>query len=149
MPLEAEWMRKPQNGDVVTRVKNLRTAILPDMVEGDITDEERDRRWRQLADLYLAQQLWFYPAEYVAEDSPAERILETVERFEEDLTDTTQIHAQLKAIVQVGDAIEVGTDKPERGLDDPLMVALKNAIKSMLESLASEVNQQARGDSSR
>ena len=149
MPLEAEWMRKPQNGDVVTRVKNLRTAILPDMVEGDITDEERDRRWRQLADLYLAQQLWFYPAEYVAEDSPSERILETVERFEEDLTDTTQIHAQLKAIVQVGDAIEVGTDRPERGLDDPLMVALKNAIKSMLESLASEVNQQARGDSSR
>jgi len=142
-------MREPQNGDVVTRVKNLRTAILPDMVEGDITDNERDRRWRQLADLYLAQQLWFYPAEYVAEDSPAERILETVERFEEDLTDTTQIHAQLKAIVQVGDAIEVGTDKPERGLDDPLMVALKNAIKSMLESLASEVNQQARGDSSR
>ena len=78
-----------------------------------------------------------------------ERLLETVERFEEDLTDTTQIHAQLKAIVQVGDAIEVGTDRPERGLDDPLMVALKNAIKSMLESLASEVNQQARGDSSR
>ena len=115
----------------------------------DITDDERDRRWRQLADLYLAQQLWFYPAEYVAEDSPAERILETVERFEEDLTDTTQIHAQLKAIVQVGDAIEVGTDRPERGLDDPLMVALKNAIKSMLESLASEVNQQARKDSSR
>ena len=149
MPLEAEWMRKPQNGDVVTRVKNLRTAILPDMVEGDITDDERDRRWRQLADLYLAQQLWFYPAEYVAEDSPAERILETVERFEEDLTDTTQIHAPLKAIVQVGDAIEVGADRPKRGLDDPLMAALKNAIKSMLESLASEVNQQARGDSSR
>jgi 1-acyl-sn-glycerol-3-phosphate acyltransferase len=148
VPLESEWMKESQNGDVVTRVKNLRTAILPDMVEGDLTDEERDRRWRQLADLYLAQQLWFYPAEYVAEDSPAERILETVERFEEDLTDTTRIHAPLRAIVQVGDAIEVGSDRPKRGLDDPLMVALKNAMQSMLESLSSEVNQQARGDSS-
>ena len=44
-----------------SRVRALRAAILPDLVEGGLTDAERDRRWRQLALLYLAQQLSLYP----------------------------------------------------------------------------------------
>ena len=109
---EIEFLGGPQSGyiheriDPLARVKNLRMAIVPDMVEGAISDDERDRRWRQLADLYLAQQLRFYPAGYVAEGSPAERVLETVERFEEDLTDCSRPHGPLKAVLKVGEAIE-------------------------------------------
>ena len=117
-------------------------AIVPDMVEGAISDDERDRRWRQLADLYLAQQLRFYPAGYVAEGSPAERLLETVERFEEDLTDRSRPHGPLKAVLKVGEAIEVSTERHRRQLEDPLMVELKAALTSMLDSLASELNHQ-------
>ena len=141
-PLESEWLKQPQTGDAVARVKNLRMAIVPDMVDGAISDDERDRRWRQLADLYLAQQLRFYPAGYVAEGSPAERLLETVERFEEDLTDCSRPHGPLKAVLKVGEAIEVSTERHRRQLEDPLMVELKAALTSMLDSLASELNHQ-------
>ena len=147
-PLETEWLKEPQTGDAVARVKNLRMAILPDMVEGEISDDERDRRWRQLADLYLAQQLWFYPADYVSADSPAERLLETVERFEEDLTDISRVHGPLKAVLQVGEPIEVSTERHRRQAEDPLMVELKTALTSMLDSLSNELNRKPDGTSS-
>ena len=50
-------------------------------------------RWlRQLADLYLAQQLHCYSGDYLADAPTPERLLETVERYEEDLTDTARPH---------------------------------------------------------
>ncbi|MAG93402.1 MAG: 1-acyl-sn-glycerol-3-phosphate acyltransferase [Planctomycetaceae bacterium] len=138
-PIEKEWLKGPQTGDVVGRVKKLRTAILPEMVDGDISNDERDRRWRQLADLYLAQQLWFYPSDYVHPDGPPERLLETVERFEEDLTDAARPHAPIKAVLEVGEAIEVSPQRERGAAADPLMVDLEAALKSMLESLGREL----------
>ena len=92
-PLEKEWLGGHRQTAVVERAKLLRTAILPDMISGDITQAERDRRWRQLADIYLAQQLACYPPDYLAAQPSPERILETVERFEEDLTAVGGQHA--------------------------------------------------------
>ena len=85
-PLEQEWLNGHREKTVLTRVKKLRTAILPDMVEAQITDEERERRWGQLANMYLAQQMSHYPPEYIKSKPTPERMIETVERFEEDLT---------------------------------------------------------------
>ena len=47
--LEADWKINDTSGSVIARVKRLRTAILPDMVAGKVTPEERARRWRDLA----------------------------------------------------------------------------------------------------
>ena len=60
MPLEEQYFNGVKDGPVVPRVKNLRSAILPDMVRGNVDDAERSRRWRQLADVYLAQQVSAY-----------------------------------------------------------------------------------------
>lgn len=137
-PLEEEWLGEVQEGDVVARVKNLRSAILPDMVAGEIDPEERERRWRQLADCYLAQQMSFYPRDYIRPDSPVERLLETVERFDEDLTDAARAHGPLKIIFEIGEAIEVGA-KRERGTkSDPLMKQLEEKMNGMLGNLADE-----------
>src|SRR5439155_9102266 len=100
-PLEMEWFKSPGRGAVVERVKKLRTAILPDLIEKDLSPADRDRRWRQLADCYLAQQLDCYPGDYLAPPTTAERILETVERFEEDLTDQVRTHRPLKAVIEI------------------------------------------------
>ena len=113
-PLEAEWLKGRRESTTVGRVKKLRSAILPDMVAGTITDAERERRWRQLADLYLAQQISCYPPDYLRSNPTPERLLETVERFEEDLTDTTRIHSPMTATVQVGAAISVSPTR-DRG----------------------------------
>jgi 1-acyl-sn-glycerol-3-phosphate acyltransferase len=137
-PLEREWTRGEAEPSVVARVKRLRTAIVPDLVKGDIPEEEKDRRWRQLADCYLAQQLSFYPPDYIRSRPTAERILETVERFEEDLTDKARAHRPLAAVIEVGPAIEVSPERDRKAETDPLMEALDGQLRAMIAALADE-----------
>jgi 1-acyl-sn-glycerol-3-phosphate acyltransferase len=135
-PLEQEWLNGKRDDNVVTRVKNLRTALLPEMVSGDLGEAERARRWRQLADIYLAQQLFFYPPGYFTPQPPPERLLETVERFEEDLTDQMPVHRPLRAVMEVGEAIEVPPTR-ERGVSaDPVMVKIRTELETMLAGLS-------------
>jgi 1-acyl-sn-glycerol-3-phosphate acyltransferase len=131
-PLEAEWTHGNSDGHPVARVKRLRAAILPDMIKGDLDESETARRWRLLEDADLAQQLYHYPPHYVAEGGPKGRIIETVERFEEDLTGKVTVHGPVEARVTVGDAIEVTTAREARGEPDPLMAAIETQLRTML-----------------
>jgi 1-acyl-sn-glycerol-3-phosphate acyltransferase len=130
VPIEKEWLKGERGKHVVQRVKKLRIAVLPDMVQGELPEAERARRWAQLADMYLAQQLSCYPPDYLAAAPTPERLLETVERFEEDLTDNCRPYPPLRAQVTVGDAIPVNPVR-ERG-DDPVMVELERQLKDAL-----------------
>jgi 1-acyl-sn-glycerol-3-phosphate acyltransferase len=136
-PLETEYRNGQREANVIARVKRLRQSILPDLTTNDVTELERDRRWRQLADLYLAQQLEFYPHEYIRSRPTPERILETVERFEEDLTDKARVHRPIHAVVQVGEGIDVSPER-ERGSADPVMQRLEEQLKGMLEKTSQE-----------
>src|SRR4051812_30207604 len=107
-PMEIEWVNGNNDGHVVARVKRLRAAILPDMIRGELDEPEKARRWRLLEDADLAQQLYHYPPNYITDGAPKARIIETVERFEEDLTGKVTVHGPVEAKVTVGDAIEVG-----------------------------------------
>ena len=137
-PLEQEWLKGQREGDVVARVKRLRSAILPEMVAGEITEAERTRRWRQLADLYLAQQLSCYPPDYIRSRPTPERMLETVERFEEDLTDQTRVHHPLRVVMEVGPALAVSPDRERGTATDPLMQKLREQLEAGLAHLARE-----------
>jgi 1-acyl-sn-glycerol-3-phosphate acyltransferase len=131
-PLEAEWTNGNSEGHPVARVKRLRAAILPDMIKGDLDETEKARRWRLLEDADLAQQLYHYPPNYVTDGAPKGRIIETVERFEEDLTGKVSVHGPVNATVTVGDAIEVNTGREARGEADPLMTAIETQLRAML-----------------
>jgi len=133
VPLEIQWLKEKQPGSVPTRVKRLRSAILPDMTADHIDEAERQRRWSQLADLYLAQQLFLFPPDYVRNNPTPERLLETVERFEEDLTDVVQVHGELHATITVGEAIEVSPTRESRGSEDPLMENIRKQLQALLE----------------
>ena len=117
----------------MARVKRLRSAILPDMVNGDLTEQDRASRWRQLADVYLVQQLHCYPGDYIENPTP-ERILETVERYEEDLTDVARPHFPIRAVITVGDAIEVGTGRDRSHEVDPITAEIRQRMEELLES---------------
>ncbi|MEO8614406.1 MAG: 1-acyl-sn-glycerol-3-phosphate acyltransferase [Luteolibacter sp.] len=132
-PLEIQWCASRHDGDVMARVKRLRSSILPDMVTGGLTEEDRATRWRHLADCYLVQQLHCYPGDYIEHPTP-ERILETVERYEEDLTDVARAHPPIRAIITVGDAIEVSTTRDKSHENDPLTVEIRSRIEELLES---------------
>jgi 1-acyl-sn-glycerol-3-phosphate acyltransferase len=132
-PLEQEWTGGRREADPMTRIKRLRTAILPDMVHGELTEEERARRWRQLADLYVAQQLHCYSGDYLADTPTPERLLETVERYEEDLTDAARPHPPIHAVISVGEAIEAAPTRDRGAESDPVANELRRRLELMLE----------------
>ena len=131
-PLEKEWRDGKSDSHVIARVKKLRQAILPEMAKGDLPEEERARRWRQLADLYLAQQLDFYRPDYVKMRPTPERLLETVERFEEDLTDKARVYRPMEALIEAGEAIEVNPERDRHAPTDELMQTLEDRLKAQL-----------------
>jgi 1-acyl-sn-glycerol-3-phosphate acyltransferase len=130
-PLEDEWLKERHTDSVPTRVKRLRSAILPDMTKGELDEAESQRRWKHLADLYLAQQLFHYPPDYLQNDPSTERILETIERLEEDLTDHVRVHGEIHATITVGAPIEVTSDRP-RGTADPLLMQIHEQLCVLL-----------------
>jgi hypothetical protein len=135
-PLEDEWLAGRRAATVVERMKQLRIAILADMIDGSLSESERARRWRQFGDIYLAQQLICYPPDYLTDRPTVERVLETVERFEEDLTDEARIHRSLRVVVQTGEAIVVPAGKDRGGIEEALMNDIQQQLQGMLSSLS-------------
>jgi hypothetical protein len=132
-PLEQEWTGGRREPDPMTRIKCLRTALLPDMVQGELTEEESAHRWRRLADLYLAQQLHCYSGDYLADAPTPERLLETVERYEEDLTDAARPHPPIHTVISVGEAIEATPTRDRSADSDPMANELRRQLEMMLE----------------
>lgn len=135
-PLEAEYGLTKPEPVTIERVKRLRGAIVPALVTGELSPADRDRRWRQLADCYFAQQLACYPVGYLDGRPTVGRILETVERYEEDLTDVARVHRPLRVVMDVGGAIEVSPERQRGGDGDPLMTQLRERLSAMLAEQA-------------
>jgi 1-acyl-sn-glycerol-3-phosphate acyltransferase len=110
-PLEREWLGGTRRDGIAVRIKNLRMRIFPELSRNQLADNERQRRWQQLQDTYLAQQIDCYPDQYLTRYPSVDRILETVEKFEEDLTDCCRIHGNLKVIIDVGEPIAVPSER--------------------------------------
>jgi hypothetical protein len=135
VPLEHEWLKDKREADIFGRVKALRSVILPEMVADKVDESERRRRWQQLADIYLAQQLSNYPPDYFKPEPTPERLLETVERFEEDLTDKTRVHRPIHAVIEVGEALEVPPGRERGTQSDSMMGQVRVQLETMLETL--------------
>jgi hypothetical protein len=134
-PLERQWLGKARTGDVISRVKELRSAIVPDLLKGRLSEAERRNRWRQLTDCYYAQTLSMYPQDYLDPDVRGtvtpERIAETVHRLEEDLTDRVTATPAWQVDFSIGEAIEVSPGRKPRGTD-PLMQTLRSKMLELL-----------------
>jgi hypothetical protein len=137
-PLEHEWLGRQQAGAIIPRVKALRMKILPELIQGDLDAAQRKRRWKHLADLYLAQQVASYPPDYLTTPTTQTRVLETVERMEEDLTDVARIHRPWQAVIEIGPAIVASPERGTRGEEDPIMGSLREQLQNMLLKLATE-----------
>jgi hypothetical protein len=138
VPLEERWRGGTSDGSVVSRVKELRKAVLPDMIEGNLDEQEWQQRWQQLQTMFLAQQLSLYPSKYIASNPTVDRILETVDRFYENLSGEEPSHPPITAVVQVGDAIDVEPSRREDPAADPLLQATEEQLLAMLDALVSE-----------
>ncbi|MDG2014446.1 MAG: 1-acyl-sn-glycerol-3-phosphate acyltransferase [Pirellulaceae bacterium] len=132
VPLEKEWIEGVREGSLIGRIKRLRFVILREMIQDQVTEEERDRRWKQLDDMNLAQQLGHYAPDYVKNNPTPERLLETVEKFEFDLTGSTRIHRPMSAKVRIGPAIPVPTKRDRETKHDSVMLAVEQQLHELL-----------------
>jgi len=139
-PLEQEWLGRTSSETIVPRIKALRMRIVPELTTGELDERERERRWTHLSRIYLSQQIASYPPDYIASPTTDTRILETIERLEEDITDRAGVHGPLEVIIEVDEAIEVPTDRAPRGEEDPIMKRLRERMQAMLERLSIEAN---------
>ena len=139
-PLEQEWLGKTVVDSIIPRIKSLRMRIVPEMTTGELDERERERRWTQLSRIYLSQQIASYPPDYIVSPTTDTRILETIERLEEDITDRARMHGPLEVIIEIDEPIEVPTDRTPRGEEDPIMKRLRERMQSMLDRLSVEAN---------
>ena len=138
-PLEEEWLgARAEDGGIQVRVKNLRMKIFPELSRNEVDRTERARRWKHLERTYLAQQIEFYPEQYLTQSRSVDRILETLEKFEEDFFGECRIHGNLKVVLDVGEAIEVSTKRDRNAESDPLMAEIRQSIQEMLDELQKE-----------
>lgn len=139
-PLEIKWLGATQTGTSSARIKALRTRILPEMTEGKLNEEERQRRFSDLRDTYVAHQMACYPLDYLSEYPSVDRIRETVERFEEDMSDQSPNFRPIRCIMEIGPAIPVSTDRAARRTPDgdPLMNQVAAELQSLLTALGQE-----------
>jgi 1-acyl-sn-glycerol-3-phosphate acyltransferase len=136
-PLEQSWLGKVTGGNLLTRVKQLRTTMVPRLLQSDLSAPQRAQLWKELDAIYHAQQIGSYPTDYL-QPATEMRMLEMLERTEEDLTGRVTIHRPLHAVLQVGHPIEVPAAKPPRGQADPLLEQLRCELEGMLDELSRE-----------
>jgi 1-acyl-sn-glycerol-3-phosphate acyltransferase len=137
--LEDDWQIKDTSGGVIARVKRIRTAIMADLRKNTLTPDERERIWRDLAACYYVQQMSHYPRDYILrKKNLPERVVETVERLEEDFADQARKYEPFHAVVQVGEAIPVGTQRDRAAVGDPIMDEVRRQLQSMIDELAAE-----------
>lgn len=139
-PLEQEWLGKTVVDSIIPRIKALRMRIVPELTTGELDERERERRWTQLSRIYLSQQIASYPPDYILSPTTDTRILETVERLEEDITDRARMHGPLEVVIEIDEPIEVSTDRTPRGEEDPIMKRLRERMQSMLDRLSTQAN---------
>lgn len=138
-PLEEKWLGSVQTGNSSSRIKNLRTKIFPELTEGKVDNAEKERRFADLRDTYVAHQMACFPLDYLQQYPSVDRVRETVERFEEDITDKATLHRPLKCIIEIGEAVKVDTQRQRRGEDgDALMNDIFIRLQSMLTNLGNE-----------
>ncbi len=132
-PVEAEWTCQRSGLSVVQRVKAARKAILPDLIAGKLAQDERARRWRQLFDLQIAEQIFHFPPDYLAGDPPPERLIETVRRYAEAIGEPDFfVPRPMSVSMEFGEAIRVTPDRDRRAATDPLIEQVEDSLRRLL-----------------
>ena len=137
-PIEVQRDRSGEGSSVYERVKALRTALLRKLVDENPDTETKKQCWDQLSDCMLALRLKSFPADYLKDSPCIERLLETVERFENDI-DNNIPKRPYRVVIEVGDALPVSSTRDRKGLE--IMQKIEVSLNNMLNRLATECNQ--------
>jgi hypothetical protein len=130
-PHEELWLRGRKAGGVKARVKALRIAVMPVLLKAGTPVETKELIWSALRDVYLAQQLGNYNTDYFSYAATETQILETVEKFEEDLKDRVRIFRPMGALMTVCDPVLVGPEDKDQAA---IVERVKSSIQQCLQA---------------
>lgn len=89
----------------------------------------------------LAQALTSFPDRYLLQSPITDtQVMETLERMQDQMFGKPDNPSPLKAVIEIGEAVEVSTERPARDSADPLMVRIQTELTSMLDRLTLEAN---------
>jgi len=147
-PLEQRWLgpraAAAAADTVIMRVKNLRKAMLPDLVENRLAPTDRAERWRQIQALSVAEQSFHFPPDYLGDNPTPERLIETVERYEEAFGNPKPtVHRPMHLSLTVGPAIPVDPTRDKRAPADPMMAELAASLRRLLGIPSEEADGEA------
>jgi hypothetical protein len=129
-PHEDEWLGGARDGGIKSRVKSLRTAVMPALLKEGTPPETKVMVWKVLRDVYLAQQLDNYSTSYFTKDATITQLVESVEKFEEDLTDRVEIHKPFRAVMTICDPIVASSNTDaNKGLMDRIKNSIYDSLK--------------------
>lgn len=137
--VELEFMGRVDDAHVLNRVRACRTKLMPLLLDSLDKPSVRARLKRKITEIDLAQQLVSYPKDYLQVDQVTDtRILETLERMQEDFLGSSKLPTPLHAVIEVDTAIDVENQRPPRGEVDPVQVQLQAQMLELLRRLSSE-----------
>ncbi len=137
-PLETQYGVPAENIPVSHRVRQLRTQLLPRLLEATDQPTRHELR-RLLRKVELAQQLGSYVEDYLQEPPVTDtRVLETIQRIQENFLGKADSSRPLKVIVEFDEAITVPAEKAPRGVPDPILLTVEQRLKKMLGELQHE-----------
>lgn len=136
--IEDRRLHRRGHDDDPVRVKDLRRACLDALAEPGCSPEEAMALRRDLNDLFAVVQLYSYPGDYVRQCPTFERAAETLMKFEQDvfaLTDMVRPLAPRRALVRLGDPIDVSAALTSAGKARHAAVALTVDLERRIQDL--------------
>ena len=135
-PLEKEWPGGHSTDESFSRMKRLRSAILHGLIDQSVSQAETARRWEQLGNIDVAERWYRQPPTHLVSCATPEQLLETVERIEEMILGSARPYGRLRAMIQVGEAIEI-SGPPGRAAD---VTRLPEQIRARIEGMLAGKN---------
>jgi len=137
---ETQHLKKSPSAETVPlRVKALRRHLLEIWTDDESDRDVRRQARESLDDVQLVLQLYSYPGDYVSEKPSIERMAETIEKFEEDLTGFARPKGKRRARVVFGEPIDLkiaaASGRPRTVAAD-VTDKLEAAIKGLMTSTA-------------
>lgn len=136
---ELRCFGEPSQQNTSIRIRDIRAYVFPQLLNNsDLTDQERQIRWRDLERTYLAWQMASYPKDYLAGSPSVDRLLDIAAKVLEDLTDQRRQCGKQKVIIEVCEPIEVPPEKYRGSEPDPLMEMVQASLIEKLAELEGE-----------
>ncbi len=132
--IEQKHGRSGDGQPVPLRLKAMRHVIRQELNSATSPPLERQQElYGQLEELFVAQQLYSYPGQYLRRQPTLDRIAETIFKLEEDVLELENYPAPRRAEVSFGEPVDVLRELQERKLN------AKTGVRPMTELLRERI----------